>query len=96
MSDRVRALDGPVKIHRPVVRWIDSDTGEVKDRHARGRDPVVWSELSDTPGFHGEYEEWEQTALEMALALVPDLEAVCDRALMQGMSVEVRVKVVGE
>jgi predicted N-formylglutamate amidohydrolase len=84
------------RVHRPAVRWIDSDTGEVKERHARGRDPVVWSVHSDNPGFHGEYEEWEMTALEMALAWVPDLETVIDRALMQGMSLEVRVKVVGK
>lgn len=90
-----------VKVHRPSVRWIDSDTGEVKERHARGRDPIIWSphapdNPTDSPQFRGEFEEWEMTALEMALAWVPDLEVVIDRALMQGMGLEIHVKVVGE
>lgn len=90
-----------VKVHCPCVRWIDSDTGEIKERHARGRDPIIWSPHAPSnptgePQFRGKFEEWEMTALEMALSWVPDLEAAIDRALIQGMSVEIRVKVVGE
>ena len=84
-----------VKIHVPVVTWMDSDTGEVKERSLRGRTPIVWSVHSDNPGFHGEYDEWEMDGLEMALGWVPDLAAAIDRALMQGMSLEIHVKVVG-
>jgi hypothetical protein len=58
----------------------------------------IWSEHAPSnptgaPQFRGEFDEWEMTALEMALQLVPDLETAIDRALMQGMSLEVVVKV---
>lgn len=80
------------------VIWTDSDTGEVKCRPYKGREPVIWSKHAPTnptgePQFRGEFEEWEKTALEMALDLVPDLEVVCDRARMQGKSLEVKVSV---
>lgn len=80
-----------------IVILIDSDTGEVKERSFKGRDPVIWSKHSphnptDAPWFNGEYDEWEMTSLEMALALVPDMEAVLDRARIQDKSVEIRIK----
>lgn len=80
------------------VTWIDSDTGEVKSRPYVGRDPVIWSPSAPSnptgePQFRGEFDEWEKTALEMALDLVPDLEAICDRAKAEYKSVEVRVHV---
>lgn len=80
----------------PVVRWINTATGEVKERHFAGRDPRVWSEhapsvLAGEPQFRGEYDEWEATALELALALVPDLERAIDMARMRGVSVDVRI-----
>lgn len=78
---------------------IDSDTGEIKCRAYKGRDPVIWSphapdNPTGEPQFRGEFEEWEKTALEMALDLVPDLEAVCDRARVQGKNVQVTFKTV--
>lgn len=78
------------------VIWIDSDTGEIKCRKFSGREPVIWSEHSPhnstgKPWFDGEFDEWEMSALEMALGLVPDLETALDRARIQGRSVEVRV-----
>lgn len=78
------------------VHWIDSETGEIKERSFTGRDPVIWSAHSPhnptgKPLFRGEYDDWEMTALEMALAFVPDLVVVMDRARSQGRSVEVRV-----
>lgn len=82
----------------PEVTWIDADTGEIKCRSYKGRDPVIWSPHAPSnptgePQFRGEFEEWEKTALEMALDLVPDLEVVMDRARIQGRSVRVTVKV---
>lgn len=90
-----------ISVHRPCVRWIDSDTGEIKERHLRGRDPVIWSKHAPDnptgePQFRGEFEEWEMTGLEMALSWVPDLADAIERALMQGMSIELHVKVVGK
>lgn len=75
-----------------VVTLIDSNTGEVKERSFTGRTPVVWSVHSDNPGFHGEYDEWEMDALEMALGWVPDLVAAIEKARANGKSIEVRVK----
>lgn len=93
--------ENSVVVHRPCVRWMDSDTGECKERSLRGRDPVIWSphapdNPTGKPQFRGEFETWEMTALEAALAWVPDLEVAIDRALMQGMSLEIHVKVVGD
>jgi hypothetical protein len=82
----------------PKVDWVDVDTGEIKSRAWKGRDPVIWSAHSPhnptgAPWFNGEYDEWEMTPLEMALAVVPDLEVVMDRARFAGRSVEIRVAV---
>lgn len=84
---------------RPKVVWIDKDTGEIKLRAYTGREPVIWSRHAPSnptgePQFRGEFEEWEMTALEMALQLVPDLEVACDRGRMQGKNVQVTVQVV--
>lgn len=75
------------------VTLIDSQTGEVMERSFEGRNPVVWSQHSDNPGFHGEYEEWEMTALDMALGWVPALADIFDRARIQGKNVTVTVQV---
>lgn len=61
-----------------VVRWENEATGEVKER------PITYIE---------DGEEYAVTALELALALVPDLEVVIDMARMQGKSIEVNVRV---
>lgn len=84
---------------KPEVIWIDKNTGEVKLRPYKGREPVIWSKYAPNnptgePLFKGEYEDWEKTALEMALDLVPDLEVACDRARMQGKNLQVSVEVV--
>lgn len=97
-DDARRALEGPEETVRPEVIWMDSDTGEIKCRAYKGREPVIWSKHAPSnptgePQFRGEFEEWEKTALEMALDLVPDLEVACDRARMKGLNLEVTVRV---
>lgn len=77
--------------HKPVVTWINSTTGEVKERPFHGRTAIVWSQYSDNPGFHGEYEEWEESALEMALAWVPDLVSLFEQAIAESRSVKLYV-----
>ena len=84
---------------KPEVRWIDTNTGEIKMRQFHGRDPVVWAAASphnptDKPWFDGEFEEWEVDSLDMALAWVPDLQTICDMARIQNKTLEIRVRLV--
>lgn len=70
----------------PVVRYMNADTGEIKERAWSGVDSGVMAD--GEPYEH----EWETTALELALALVPDLEIAIDLAHMKGMDCEVHVR----
>lgn len=69
----------------PVVRWSFTHTGEIKERPMSGVDRGI-----DSRG--NEYaDEWESTALELALLLVPDLETWIDAARMCGQSINIAV-----
>lgn len=61
----------------PGVRWMNAQTGEIKERPYGGVDADDW--------------EWESSSLELALALVPDLEAANDAARKEGRSADVHV-----
>lgn len=62
---------------RTVVRLIVTPTGEAKEWATAGTD-------NGEPG--------EQTALQVALQIVPDLEAYIDMARMKGCDVEIGIR----
>lgn len=66
------------------VRWTQVDTGEVKELAMAG----VEQFMLDGGTVDS---DWRQTSLELALALVPDLEVAIDRARLRGNCVEVRI-----
>ena len=79
-----RRSAGGVNRH-PIVRWMNADTGEIKERSRSGVD-------RDTLANGEVYEyEWEQTPLELALALVPDIEAAI-KATGPNEDVDVRIQ----
>lgn len=82
-----------------MLRWSNADTGEVKERPFRGREAVVLSPTSpqnptDGPWCNGEYDEWEVSALDLALGLVPDLHAAIGKAVADDRTVEVLVRTI--
>lgn len=71
---------------RGVVRFVASDTGEVKERSMTGHDPApTWDEW-------GRGQDWRLSSLELALGLVEDLQDAIDRGRLRGRSVEVLVQ----
>lgn len=61
-----------------ALRWMNAETGEVKEWAGSGTDA------------HGD--KWEVSALELALGLVPDLETWIDAARMRGQLLAVHVR----
>lgn len=70
----------------PVVRWINENTGEVKERAFSGgpRSCRICGLLIES--------EWESDSLELALALVADLQTAIDMARMRNQSVNVQIR----
>ena len=70
---------------RAGVRWVNARTGEIKKRHLFGMDHV--------PTNDGEVIEcpWESTALDVALAMVPDLAKAIEDAQFRGVHLTVQV-----
>lgn len=69
----------------PVVRFVNADTGEIKERHTAGTERGV------TAAGEAYADDWEATSLDLALALVPDLLAAIDAARAHGESLQVSV-----
>lgn len=81
----------------PVVRFVAEDTGEIKERSMGGVERSWLSEHfvgDDSKAKEGRYfeDEWEATALDLALALVPDLQDAIDRCRIRGRTAEVIVR----
>lgn len=70
---------------RPTVRWANGVTGEIKERQATGVDR--WTDEYGLP----QESPWEVSALDLALAQVPDLVAAIKAAFANGMDLSIGI-----